>query len=698
MDKRFSIDAIFRAVDRMSAPVAKMNANLMRFATTHEKSFKALDGALGKVHSTIARTATATAAAATAAGYALVEAAKPGLDFEQQMANLGATSLQTRDQIADLEKEALRLGAATQFSATEAAAGMEQMAKAGFTNQEILEGISGMMYAAAAAGEDLATTTEHVSSVMKGMALPTTEATRVADVLALASVRTNSSISSLAESMSKASSTARQLRVPLEETVAMVALLQDVGIDASEAGSSVATMLTMMSKPTDEVKAKMKQLGVSFQDAKGNMLGPTKVLEQLVKAGKKAGGNMAQVAFFAELVGMRGQKAAVNLKDLFAAGKFTELTDELKKAQGVAEQMSNLRMDTTLGDLDKLQESIKTVLIDLFSLKSADLRKSVQKATEWIDKNKGRIIEEVMRRVQWLLENIPTIEKWVKRIGKMVVAFYAVAAAVKVATVSIQAYALASKLLGGGTAAVKATAVAAGLLNAEVLAANKGLVGMRAALNASAMAQALDTIQSKLGKAGVLGLALGVGVAFGTWLNHTFELDKKIADWIAELTGLADRLENRNGPKSVNDSDTMSFPDGTVMDREGNIKVRGPNWERYANQRLRRQEAAGDVVLSAAEQARIAALQAAENPSSVTWSDAPLAYLGDSVDLVQSGETDWRKQVVSPQERIAHTINESTTTTKAEVTIRDETGTATVTKQPTQQGWFQIQVTPSGAF
>src|SRR5690606_21107227 len=164
-------------------------------------------------------------------------------------------------------------------------------------------------------GLEMAEVSNHVSNVLKGMGLEASQATRVADVLALASARTNSSIGSLGESMKNVASTARQFNIPLEDVVAGVALLQDVGLDASVAGSAMNVMLTQMAAPTDSLKKKMQQWGVTFKDAKGNMLPFQDVLANISLAAQKAGGNMDQVAFIAELVGMRGEKAASNLSN-----------------------------------------------------------------------------------------------------------------------------------------------------------------------------------------------------------------------------------------------------------------------------------------------------------------------------------------------------------------------------------------------
>jgi TP901 family phage tail tape measure protein len=391
MAGRFSIDAVFRGIDMMTGVTRKLSKSLDQMSKSAAGAMTKINAASDKAIGGLKSVALAATTAGLAVGAATVYLGKAGADFEQQITNVGAVSLMTRDQIADLEKEALRLGATTKFTATQAAEGMELMAKAGFTNAEILQGIGGVLNAAAAEGAELAETAGHVSNVLKGMGLATSEATRVADVLTLASARTNSSISSLGESMANVSSTARQFNIPLEDVVASVALLQDVGLDASVAGSAVNTMLTQLAAPTENIKKKMKEMGVSFQDANGNMLPFADVLAQLQKSAEKSGGNMAQVAFFAELVGLRGQKAAANLKDLFASGKAQSLTKELMGAAGSAEKMAGLRMQTLKGDLLLLESAVDAVKVALFDTQNGPLREIVQSTTAWVSASQDLI-------------------------------------------------------------------------------------------------------------------------------------------------------------------------------------------------------------------------------------------------------------------------------------------------------------------
>lgn len=447
MAGRFSIEAIFKAVDRLTRPVAQMASRVSKFAGMAGGAVKQLTPMADKFGGTFAGAATAVGAGAIAAGVGLAALAKPGADFEEAMAAVGAVSLMTRDQVADLEKKALELGSTTRFSATEVAQGMELMGRAGFTNAEVMSSIGGVLSAAAAEGAGLAETTSIVSNTLKGMGLATVDAvtgvnnvTRVADVLALASARTNSSITSLGESMKNIAPVARQFNIPLEQAVASVALLQDVGIDASEAGTATATMLTKLAQPADEVAAKMRQLGIAFKDAKGNALTLPQILGNFDKAAKKSGGSMEVISFFADLVGLRGQKAALNLKEAFASGKFGDLIKELELAAGTSERMAKLRLDSLKGDFTLLHSAVDGLLVSLFSMESGPLRGVVQGFTAWVTANKGLIQQKVADTVKAIADNLPTIVFWLKTIGTVVAVLGTFALGVKAASLAMGAF------------------------------------------------------------------------------------------------------------------------------------------------------------------------------------------------------------------------------------------------------------------
>jgi TP901 family phage tail tape measure protein len=663
---KFEVETIFKAVDRMSAVLDKMEKKTGKFSSGMQDGLKKLDAFNSKVSSGIKATAGFAAAASVAAGAVAVNSIEAGMAFEQQIANLGAAYLKTRSQIVDLEKKSMELGASTQFSATEVAHAMEEMAKAGFTEEQALGGIEGMTYAAAAAGEDLIETTANVSAVMKGMQIDVSQSIKVADVLTLASVKTASSISSLGESLSKAGPVAQQFGVDLIDVTAMVAKLQDAGIDASEAGSATATMLTKLATPTDAIRAKMKKLGVSFETAAGNMKSPAEVLAELSKASVKSGGNMKKAAFFAELLGLRGQKAGILLEKSFASGKYTELVEELKKAEGKAKEMAGLRMNTLTGDLDVFMENVKGLQVELFTLNSGPLRDVVKSTTAWLDANKDVIVAEIQDGIRWLIDNLPKIVTWLERIAIGIAVFTTFAVLVKGVAFAIEAYEAAVVIATGVqwlfTNSITATRVAVEAFQALNAAAHMSKTGM-----------AINGIQSKLGQAGLLMAVGAVGYAFGSWLNETFGLDEKISGWIAGLTDIEDKLNEMGGRAKgpgLEKGGDQYLSDGSVKRADG-------TWALKSDARKKKE----------ADAAKFADLKGSGNMFDGV---APTPVLFNSAPSNQS-------QMVTPQERTARSISESTETTKAEITLKDETGSAQVTKPPKAKN-VSIKLQPSGQF
>jgi len=440
MAGRFSVEAVFKAVDRITAPVTRMQNRVGKFTRSVEAGLRRANRAMGKFTAGIKKGARVAAASFVIAAAAMTPVVTAGAAFEQAITDVGAVSLQTRKDIFLLEEQALSLGRSTKFTATQAANAMEVLARAGFSVNDILKATPAVLSAAAASGLEIAEVANHVSNVLKGMGLATSDAARVADVLALASSRTNSSIGSLGESMKNVASTARSLNVPLEQVVASVALLQDVGLDASVAGSALNTMLTKMAAPTVAMQRKMRRFGISFKDAKGDMLPLAKVLENLSIASKKAGGNFDKVAFLAELVGLRGQKAASNLAVLFETGKLEKLVKELDKAKGVADKMAALRMDTFEGSMFLLGSAVDAVKVKIFNMNSGPLRDTVDRMTAWVSANDDLIATKVSQFLSDLIEKLPTIALWAERIGKALLVFFAVSAAVNVATVAMAAF------------------------------------------------------------------------------------------------------------------------------------------------------------------------------------------------------------------------------------------------------------------
>jgi len=751
MAGRFSVEAVFKAIDRFTRPVSRMQRRMERFTRATSRGMRSVSPLISGVGGNVQRLATSFAklgvAAAAGIGAAMYVVGKAGADFEEAMSAVSAVMMKPIADISELSDQAKQLGATTKFTATEAAQGMEILAKAGFNVKEVGAAIPGVLHAAAASGLELAEVSDHVSNVLKGMGrsaydaakaardlgysgaeawemtrrltMDASQAGRVADVLALASSRTNSTIGSLGESMRNVAATARQLNVPLEDVIAAVASLQDVGLDASVAGSALNTMLTKMAKPTDEIAAKMKKFGVSFKDTKGNMLPLQKVLENLARASDKAGGSFDRVAFFADLVGLRGQKAASNLADLFKEGKVADLAESLRNAAGSAEKMSKMRLDNLKGDLTLLGSQFDALKTQIYETQSGPLRGLTKRMRDWLDLNSGSISAGV---TLWSIRLKPAMETFgkafEKTMGSMRDAFkgfngWTAAQRIlpELAKNLGQLAAVSVMVLGALGALAVGFIVTMSVLWSTVRGAVDGMLqafgglvygvmdwwaNLKAIFDAEGMGLAKKIF--KIGVHIVSGLANGIRSAISLPIDAIVNVGKGILRGIAKALGIASDSKKAkvlgaftasgfaSGIKTGTAAVQKALDDMTAMQPK-TISI-APRVKAPAMQ---------DVMIrqrfmtlgSAAKWSGPSAPPPDERPE-----DAPHAYRQPHVATPRGREDSARDELVDAILKLTDAMRGARS---GEVTIRDQSGRAEVTKAPSG-GRARLSVKRSGAF
>lgn len=309
---------------------------------------------------------------------------KVGSDFEAQMSRVQAISGATGDELKALTDQAIDLGATTAFSAGEAAEGMENLASAGFTTQEIMSAMPGLLDLAASSGAELGTASEIAASAIRGFGLEASDAGHVADVFAEAAARTNAQTEDMGEAMKYIAPVAKAMGQSLEETAAAVGIMSDAGIKGSQAGTSLRGALSRLAKPTDVMLAKMKELGLSFYDAQGNMLPLNGIIEQLET--NMAG--LTQEQRNNALVTLFGQESLSGMLALMERGpeELRALTESFEDCDGAAAEMAETMLDNTSGSVEEMMGSIETLAIRLQQVMAPAITAVVEKITEFVNK------------------------------------------------------------------------------------------------------------------------------------------------------------------------------------------------------------------------------------------------------------------------------------------------------------------------
>src|SRR5690348_3743702 len=127
MAGRFSIEAIFKGTDRFSPMLGSIQAKAGRFATGMGGALRDASSAVDHFAERLKTAAIVGAGLGAIVGAGLMKIGEAGAGFEQKITDVGAVMGKSRAQIGALEKEAMRLGVVTQFSATEVSEAMEMM-------------------------------------------------------------------------------------------------------------------------------------------------------------------------------------------------------------------------------------------------------------------------------------------------------------------------------------------------------------------------------------------------------------------------------------------------------------------------------------------------------------------------------------------------------------------------------------------
>ncbi|SET95598.1 phage tail tape measure protein, TP901 family, core region [Enterococcus malodoratus] len=290
-----------------------------------------------------------------------IAAAKIGGDFEEQMSRVKAISGATGSSFDQLKQQAIDLGAKTAFSAKESAAGMENLASAGFDANEIMEAMPGLLDLAAVSGGDVALASENAAAALRGFGLDAGQAGHVADVFARAAADTNAEVADMGDAMKYIAPVANAMGISLEESAAAIGIMSDAGIKGSQAGTSLRGALSRLAKPTDPMIAKMDELGLSFYDAEGNMKSLKDQVGMLQQAFKGLTPEQQQNA----LVTLYGQESLSGMMALIEKGpdSLGKLTNSLKDSNGAADEMARTMQDNMNSSIEQMLGAFESAAI-----------------------------------------------------------------------------------------------------------------------------------------------------------------------------------------------------------------------------------------------------------------------------------------------------------------------------------------------
>lgn len=348
------------AISQMTEKLTLAESKLANMGITLDMSSQLLKKAGGKLDSIGNMLTIGVTTPLIGVGTAAIMA---GNDFEAQMSRVKAISGATASEFEDLEQQAIDLGAATSFSATESAEAMENLASAGFSVSEITAAMPGMLALAASSGEDLATSADIASSTLRGFGLEAEDAAHVADVLAKNAADTNAAVYDTGLAMKYIAPVAHSAGWSLEEVSAAIGVMADSGIKGEQAGTTLRGALVRMMNPTDEMAEAMEDLGITFYDAEGKMKPLSTIIDEL----QSSTSGLTDEQRDSRIATIFGTEALSGMNILLKSSKeeLDNLTEGLINSDGAAQNMADTMLDNTKGSIEEMNGSLETAGITI---------------------------------------------------------------------------------------------------------------------------------------------------------------------------------------------------------------------------------------------------------------------------------------------------------------------------------------------
>ena len=256
-------------------------------------------------------------------------------DFDQAVADLGAISGKTADEIKPLVEQAKLLGSTTQFTATQAAEAQIELAKLGFTVPQIQDSTGAILNFAAATGAELADAAALGGSALRAFGLEADQMDRVVSTLGVATTKTALDFRALETGLSTVAPVAAAFGFSIEDTTALLGQLANSGFDASSSATATRNIL------------------LSLADANGDLaksLGrPIKSTDDLAAGLQELQAKGVDLAQALELTDKRSVAAFQTF--LNGADTLTDLRDSITDVNGELQDMADKRLDSISGQM-----------------------------------------------------------------------------------------------------------------------------------------------------------------------------------------------------------------------------------------------------------------------------------------------------------------------------------------------------------
>lgn len=367
------IDVTLRLIDMMTSPLVRVQNEMERTARAHQRMGRDIQR-IGDGFSSVGESMLPIAAGITAIGAA---GGRAFIDFDSIITGAAAKAGATAEEMEMMRQKASQFGADFPISATQAAEGMDRLAAAGYDANQVVGVMPSVITAAVASGEDLATTSDIVSSALNIWNLKQDDIVQNAmrDCRRVHKWHLINPVLGMADfglAMQYAGAPAATLNVSIEQLATAMAIMKNNGIEASTIGTSLRSVFSRLSEPPKPAAEAIEALELQVKDASGNFLGLQPIVEQL--RGKILNlSNTEQVAYAKALAGEEAYSGLLALVKT-APEEYQALQNAMDSATGSSQAQFEVMKGTLKNSIGGILGSLESFAINFGSVLTPQIK------------------------------------------------------------------------------------------------------------------------------------------------------------------------------------------------------------------------------------------------------------------------------------------------------------------------------------
>lgn len=178
----------------------------------------------------------------------------------------------------------------------------------------------------------------------------------VSNAISAAADVSTASTGSIVEGLADVGSSANAAGLSLQDTVAILARLEDANIRGSEAGRGLRSLLNSLVRP--QTRQELEFLGVAFADQQGNIRNLNDIVKDLARSYLELGFTEEQILTSTSRIADTFGRSTLNV--LLANRGFGDLVDRMGEVESAQVRAQRL-MESFTGQVEQLQGSVETL-------------------------------------------------------------------------------------------------------------------------------------------------------------------------------------------------------------------------------------------------------------------------------------------------------------------------------------------------